>query len=464
MAKKNGKKTQNWKRFWKLGVDEFNTQYFDITRDGELTIREGNYVYNFSDLVKKYGSPLEVVFPFMLEERLEDLIDIFSAYMKIQNYKGKFYYHYPMKVNQNKEYVLPLISEGAHMEVGSVNELWLVKKLWESERFHAKLRVLCNGPKTDEYLRLVGELRGKGLTIMPIIEDEAELERLQKYKGDVGIRVNLDTKADTHWDKKIDRFGLTGKQIFDLPKMKNLKILHYHIGSQITTASSIIATIRDAMQVYVKLAKIQPSLDTLDIGGGFGIPYEKKKFYMAKTMAKRIVELLKKMSDEAAVRHPNLVVEWGRYIVAPAQVTIYQIIAEKPIPKANAKSWYVIDGSFMNDLLDTWAIHQKWHVVPVNNANTRDLKSVWLAGSSCDSDDKYTAGGNYILLPKLKEGVPQYLAIFDTGAYQDALASHHCLLSSPAKLIAQDGTIKIARKRESAEMVGKLFGWTNGDK
>ncbi|OGE76016.1 MAG: hypothetical protein A3C85_00590 [Candidatus Doudnabacteria bacterium RIFCSPHIGHO2_02_FULL_48_21] len=454
---------KNWKKFWKLGVEEYNTQYFDITKDGELTVREGNYIYNLNDLVKKYGSPLEVVFPFILEERLEDLQDYFRAYMKIQGYKGKFFYHYPMKVNQNKEFVMPLISEGAHMEVGSVNELWLVKKLWEGEKFHSKLRVLCNGPKTDAYLKLIDELRGKDLQIMPVIEDEHELEKLAKYKGDVGIRVNLDTKADTHWDKKIDRFGLTAKQILALPRMKNLKLLHYHIGSQITTLSSVINPVRDAMELYIKLSKLQPSLDTLDIGGGFGVPYEKKPFYTAKEISEKIIKLLKKMSDEAGVRHPNLVVEWGRYIVAPAQVTIYNVIAEKPIPKANAKSWYVIDGSFMNDLLDTWAIHQKWHVAPVNNANTRDLKSVWLAGSSCDSDDKYTAGGNYILLPKLKEE-PQYFAVFDSGAYQDALASHHCLLSSPAKLIAQDGTIKIARKRESSEMVGKLFGWgTNGD-
>ena len=369
-----------------------------------------------------------------------------------------------MKVNQNKEFVLPLISEGAHMEVGSVNELWLVKKLWEGERFHAKLRVLCNGPKTDEYLKLIDELRGKGLAILPIIEDEGELEKLARYKGDVGIRVNLETKADTHWDKKIDRFGLEKKQILSLPKMKNFKVLHYHIGSQITTQSSILATIKEAMDLYVKLSREQPGLDTLDIGGGFGVPYEKKKFYTAKTTANKIVKLLKQISDKAGIKHPNFAVEWGRYVVAPAQVTIYRVIAEKPIVKGNAKSWYVIDGSFMNDLLDTWAIHQKWHVVPVNNANTKELRSVWLAGSSCDSDDKYTAGGSYVLLPKMRDDDPQYFAILDSGAYQDALASHHCLLSSPAKLIAQDGSIKIARKRESAEMVGKLFGWGNGDK
>jgi arginine decarboxylase len=457
------KPSKSWRKFWKLGVEEYNTKYFDITKEGELSVREGNYVYNLNEIVRKYGSPVEVVFPFILEERLEDLHDFFRAHMKIQGYRGRFYYHYPMKVNQNKEFIMPLISEGAHMEVGSVNELWLVKKLWEGEKFHSKLRVLCNGPKTDAYLKLIEELRHKNLSIIPIIEDAHELGKLSKYKGDLGIRVNLDTKADTHWDKKIDRFGLSAKEILELPKIKNLKILHYHIGSQITTSGSVLRPLEEAANLYVKLSKIQPSLDTLDMGGGFGVPYEKKPFYNAKRMSERIVKTLKGVCDKAGIRHPNLVVEWGRYIVAPAQVTIYSVIAEKPIAKGNAKSWYVIDGSFMNDLLDTWAIRQKWHVVPVNNASTRALRSVWLAGSSCDSDDKYTAGGSYILLPKIKEGEAQYFAILDSGAYQDALASHHCLLSSPAKLIAQDGTIKVARKRESAEAIGRLFGWTNGD-
>ncbi|KKU87068.1 MAG: Arginine decarboxylase [Candidatus Gottesmanbacteria bacterium GW2011_GWA2_47_9] len=427
MAKRKLKKQgRNWKKFWKLGVEDFNTQFFNITKNGELTVQEGNYVYNINDIVKKYGTPTEIVFPFILEERLEDLQDYFRA-------------------------------------LGSVNELWLVKKMWEGEKFNTKIKVFCNGPKTDAYIALIEELRMKNLSIIPIIEDEHELTKLAKYKGDVGIRVNLDTKADTHWDKKVDRFGFSSKEILDLPKMKNLKVLHYHIGSQIMSARSVLLPIEEAMNLYIKLVKNQPSLDTLDIGGGFGVPYEKKPFYNARKMSEKIVKLLKKKSDDAGIRHPNIAVEWGRYIVAPAQLTIYSIIAEKPIPKANAKSWYVIDGSFMNDLLDTWAIHQKWHIVPVNNANTSALKSVWLAGSSCDSDDKYTSGGSYVLMPKLKEGEPQYLAIFDSGAYQDALASHHCLLSSPAKLIAQDGSIKIARKRESAESIGRLFGWTNGD-
>lgn len=179
-------------------------------------------------------------------------------------------------------------------------------------------------------------------------------------------------------------------------------------------------------------------------------------------MSSNIIKTLKNLSDKAGIKHPNIAIEWGQYVVAPAQVTIYKVISEKPIPKANAKAWYIVDGSFMNDLKDTWAIKQKWHTIPVNNMHS-PLKTVWLAGSTCDSDDKYTAGGNYILLPKLHpERETQFLAILDTGAYQDGLSSHHCLLSNPMKIVVQDGTEKIVRKRETAESIGKLFGW-NGD-
>jgi arginine decarboxylase len=151
--KKNKKvksKGKNWRKFWKLGAEEFNTQFFNISKDGNLTATEGNHVYNLNSLANKYGTPLQVLFPFIIEDRLKDLIGYFQAYIKIYGYKGKFFYHYPMKVNQNKEFILPIISEGANLEVTSANELWIVKKLWEGERFHSKIRVFCNGPKTDQ--------------------------------------------------------------------------------------------------------------------------------------------------------------------------------------------------------------------------------------------------------------------------------------------------------------------------
>ncbi len=90
---------KNLKAFWKLGREEFNTQYFDVTKKSELMLKEGNYQYNIHELVRKYGSTMEIVFPFIIESRVRNLIDIFNAYLKLNDYKGRFFYHYPMKVN-----------------------------------------------------------------------------------------------------------------------------------------------------------------------------------------------------------------------------------------------------------------------------------------------------------------------------------------------------------------------------
>ncbi len=456
------KKKKKFREFWKLGQEDFNTQFFSISKDHELVVHEGNYQYNIYDLVQKFGSPLEIAFPFIVERRYFDLVQTFNFHIKALKYKGRFSYHYPMKVNQNKEFVLPLISEGANLETGSYNELWLVRKLWEQDQFHSRIKVICNGPKTEKYLGLVQELREKGLSIVPIIEDLNEYEALKKYSGDVGIRVKLDLRVKSHWDKRNDRYGLSAEAIYELSRIRNLKILHYHIGSQTMDSHDLIAAAKKAAGIYLEIKKLNPSLDTLDIGGGYAIPYEKRIQYNLNSVVKRIVSIIGHACDEAGVAHPNIVCEWGRYIMAPTQITIFKILCEKPIDKGSAKKWYIIDGSFMNDLIDTWAIHQKWHITPVNNLRAEKLTRVWLAGSSCDSDDRYNAGGTYILLPRLEnmdKGDYQYIALFDTGAYQDSLASHHCLLSSPAKIIAQNGVLTIARRHESPEEVGKMFGW-----
>jgi len=448
------------KKFWRLGAEEFNTRHLDVNADGELIVREGNYQYNIADIVKKYGTSTEIVFPTIIEQRVRDLIDTFTAYMKILGYRGKFFYHYAMKVNQNKEFVLPAIAEGANLDVASANELFLVKRMIEHDQFDRKIRIICNGPKTAPYLALIEELRRRGLTVLPIIEDTTELEHLRGFKGEVGIRVNLSVKIDGHWDKKFKRFGFTETELLRLGRVRNLSILHYHLSSQIETVDGIVKPLKRALELYAKMQKKNPALDTIDMGGGAGVPYVKKRgFYTGKRLIHQVVRAARTHADRLRIRHPNLITEWGRYVVAPAQMTIYKILAEKTIEARSDKTWYVIDGSFMNDLIDTWAIHQKWHVVPVNHMDSRKLERVWLAGASCDSDDKYTAGGGAILLPRLADAGELYIAFLDTGAYQDALASHHCLLSSPAKLVAMNGHIAVARRRETPEDIGKEFGW-----
>lgn len=432
---------------------------FDVSKKGELTAKEGNYQYNIHSLAQKYGTPLQIVFPHIIERRSRNLIDVFNAYIKINDYRGKFYYHYPMKVNQSKEFVLTLLAEGANLETSSANELWIVKKLWEQEKFAERTRVLCNGPKTEKYLTLIDELDRKGLMVTPIVEEQSEFDFFKKYKGEIGVRVDMNLKIRAHWDKKFNHFGIREDDLLKMGRIRNLAVLSYHISSQIEKMDGFTAPIRRAVGLYAKLREKNPSLDTINIGGGGAVPYEKKRFYTGKAAIQQIVRTFKQTCVKYGVREPNIICEWGRYVAAPAQISVFKTLADKPVAEGSARRWYTLDGSFINDLTDTWAIHQKWHVVPVNALDERKLQQTWLAGSSCDSDDKYTAGGGYVLLPRRENNEPLYVAVLDTGAYQDALASHHCMLSRPAKIVCDDGDVVVARKRETPEEMGKLFGW-----
>lgn len=466
MAKKKRKKqVKNWKKFWKLGMEEFNTQYFDVNANGDLVVKEGHYQYNMMDIVKKYGTVTEVFFPFILENRVRDLIELFNAYIKILNYKGKFYYHYVMKSNQNHDFVLPAIAEGAHIEVSSANELFLVKRMLEQDKFNRKIRVTCNGPKTEQYINLIEELRGKGLIVIPIIENHQELYRLEKFKGEVGVRVNLDVKIDAHWDKKYNHFGFDEEELVKINKIRNLSVLHYHISTQNEKIEGFIKPLKRAVALYAKLKQHNPNLDTINFGGGMAVPYEKrKKLFSIKNLVSQMIKTAKKESDKLQIKHPNLVCEWGSYFTAPSQITIFKILCEKTIFKKPDTKWYFIDGSFIAHLTDTWSVvRHKWHFTTANHLNTRRLQKVWIAGSTCDSDDRYTASGSYVLLPKLTEDVPDlYLVVFDTGSYQDTFANNHCLISKPAIVICQNGEVRLSRRRQTPEELGKLFGW-NGD-
>ena len=453
------------KKLWKIGLKDFNTQYFDFNKEGDLIIKEGHNIYNVRYLAEKFGTSLEILMPFVIEERLEDFLDLTLMLSKKVGYKGKFFYHYPMKVNQSKEIVMSIVGEGAHLETSSYNELWLVKKMLEQETFNPNIRILCSGPKTDKYINLIDDLQHKGVKIFPLIEGPNELKFLQYSKYEVGIRLDMPVKTSSHWNKPIDRFGFSAKEILEMKSFKNLKILHYHIGSQIEKLSDVLIPIKYALDVYFKLKEKNPSLDTLDIGGGMPIPYTRTKGYPVDKLMERIFDLIKKESEKRGVAHPNLICEWGRYIVAPAQITIFKVIDTKAIKykKSLAKKWYVIDGSFMNDLLDTWAIGQKWALSPVNNKNDNNLTEVWLAGSSCDSDDVYAGLDGSVTMPDFDSnddnGKSMYIVVYDTGAYQNSLAAKHCMLSSPIKIIAENGHIVVARKRETPDEVGKEFGW-----
>lgn len=130
----------------------------------------------------------------------------------------------------------------------------------EQNKFNSNIRVICNGPKTEKYMSLVEELMTKGLTVIPIIEDFVELERMKKFTGPVGIRVDLSVKIDSHWDKKFNRFGFTEEEILKMGKIKNLQVLHYHLSSQVEKVSNFLKPISRALEVFAEMKKTKSQL------------------------------------------------------------------------------------------------------------------------------------------------------------------------------------------------------------
>ena len=151
-------------------------------------------------------------------------------------------------------------------------------------------------------------------------------------------------------------------------------------------------------------------------------------------------------------------VEWGQYIVAPAQITIYKVISEKIIPKANAKAWYIIDGSFMNDLKDTWAIHQKWHTIPANNMHGA-LRPHGLPAVPAIRMINTPPEAIIFFCRNFTRSRPICCNFRYRSIPRRAFFTPLSYLSAPMKIVAQTALSNIARKRETADSIGKLFGW-----
>ncbi len=444
---------------WHLGKKQFNTEGFSISPSGELRITSGGDSISVIDLVKKYGSPLQIFMPEVAETRARRIITAFDTAIQKTAYPGRFSYHYPMKANQRKAFIQAVLKGGAEIETSSANELFVIEKLYRTMKPQSRPKVICNGPKREPYIALIKKMHREHWNIVPIYEDAEEMRAFASFTGPVGIRVDLNVKITARWHKKHNYFGFAESAVLKMPAIPNLTLIHYHLSSQVHSVKDFVVPIKHAVGVYAKLKKKNPGLETLNIGGGAGLPYEKKDFYTTESLAHEIVTAAQETARAHAVTAPNLICEWGQHVVAPSQISVFKIIGSKDIKGAKAKKWYAIDGSFVSHLPDTWALGQAWHVAPITQLTEKKLVPVWFAGSSCDSDDQYKVHGSVALMPECSDEKPLYVAFFDTGAYQNALASHHCLLPSPTRIAVRGQKVTVLQKSENAEEIGKRFGW-----
>jgi arginine decarboxylase len=181
-----------------------------------------------------------------------------------------------------------------------------------------------------------------------------------------------------------------------------------------------------------------PSLDCLNIGGGFPIKNSLAFDYDYEYMIQEIVGQIKMVCDEAGIAHPNLFTEFGSYTVGEASGACYQVLYQKK--QNDREKWNMIDSSFITTLPDSWAINKRFIMLPINNWE-KEYERVLLGGLTCDSDDYYNSEQhtNAIYLPKFPENQPLYIGFFNTGAYQESIGGYgglqHCLIPNPKHVL-----------------------------
>jgi len=219
--------------------------------------------------------------------------------------------------------------------------------------------------------------------------------------------------------------------------------------------------------VYTRLKKICPSLDSLNIGGGFPIKNSLAFEYDYQYMIDEILNQINITCQEADVPVPHIFTEFGSFTVGESGGAIYEILYQKQ--QNDREKWNMIDSSFITTLPDTWAINKRFIMLPINRWND-EYERVLLGGLTCDSDDYYNSEQNMnaIYLPKYKRDKPLYIGFFNTGAYQETIGGYgglqHCLIPQPKHVLIDkdaDGnlTYELFSPQQKAEDLLSILGY-----
>jgi arginine decarboxylase len=358
---KKGKSLDRWntdKSAELYGIRDWGAGYFDISKDGEVVVVppfDGKKVsVSLMDVVsgiRDRGMDMPVLLRFenLLDSQIRILNESFRASIKKNEYKGKYQGVFPIKVNQQQQVIEEISRFGERyshgLEAGSKAELIAALAMLNEK----DSLVICNGYKDEEFIDLGLNAIKMGYKCFFVLEMPGELamiiERSKKLKVRpiIGVRLKLSARANGHWtDSGGDRsiFGLTTTQLIDVVDTlkKNdlldcLKLLHYHLGSQIPNIRDIRSAVVEACRYYVDLVKEGAPMGYMDMGGGLAVDYDgsqtnfvHSRNYTLDEYTTDIIEVIKGVLDEDDIAHPTVITESGRAIVAYHSVLLFNIL------------------------------------------------------------------------------------------------------------------------------------------
>lgn len=441
---------------------KFVEQTVDFPQDG-FEVKNDQLHFrgmDFMDLIAQYGTPLKLNYLPSIGKQISKARGFFNAAMKDNSYNGKYTYCYCTKSSHFAFVLDEVLNHEVELETSSAYDIYIINRLFEQGKVSKDTMLIHNGYKKELYLELISKLINDGFNSIPILDNPRELlhfKYLVNKPCHVGIRIATGEEPQSEYYSS--RLGIRHRNIVSFyeeeiaaDKLFNLKMLHFFIDSGIEDSVYYWSELQKCLRVYCDLKKVCPSLDSLNIGGGFPIKSSLKDKFDHQHLANEIIRTIKEYCAKEDVEEPHILTEFGSYTVAESGTTIYSIVDQKK--QNDVECWNMIDSSFITTLPDSWGINKRFVLLAINNWN-EPYERVNLGGLTCDSQDYYNveAHVNNVYLPKHSVDKPLYIGFFNTGAYQNALGGYggiqHCLIPSPKQILV--------RKTERGELVSEVF-------
>jgi arginine decarboxylase len=337
-------------------VARWGQGYFSVNDLGHVVVHPTKEPHRGVDLkrlidrlaLRGLSTPILLRFTDILKHRLSEIHSAFQNAIATHQYQGSYSCVYPIKVNQQRQVVEEVMNFGRQygfgIEAGSKPELLAVAALAEND-----MPVICNGFKDAEFIEMAMLAQKMGRNIIPVVEKYTELDLILHYaekvgvRPNIGMRVKLAARGSGRWQSSggyRSKFGLTVTEIIrGLEELKArgmqdcFKLLHFHLGSQITHIRIIKNALNEAARVYCELAKQGAGLQYLDVGGGLGVDYdgsqtnfESSMNYTLQEYANDVVYHIQTVCDEAGVNHPTIISESGRAVSAYHSMLIFNVL------------------------------------------------------------------------------------------------------------------------------------------
>ncbi|MFN3769759.1 MAG: arginine decarboxylase [Ectopseudomonas guguanensis] len=336
------------------GIRHWGAGYFSINDAGRVEVRPNGPdsapidLYDQVDELRQSGLslPLLVRFPDILQDRVRRLTGAFDASIARLEYQSRYTALYPIKVNQQEAVIENIIATqnvSIGLEAGSKPELLAVLALAPKGG-----TIVCNGYKDREFIRLALMGQKLGHNVFIVIEKESEVALVieeaaeLKVAPQIGLRVRLSSLASSKWADtggEKSKFGLSAAQILSVVERfraagldQGIRLLHFHMGSQIANIADYRKGFREAIRYYGELRAMGLPVDHIDVGGGLGVDYDGTHSRNASSInydmqdyADAVVDMLKEFCDRQEIPHPHIFSESGRAMTAHHAVLLVQV-------------------------------------------------------------------------------------------------------------------------------------------